>query len=74
MKQKQVLNIQTCGKHFSVIFKEGQTNPFFIYERTMEFNKYVYVTEHKRLCERYADMMSCLLWLANVPEFRKDVF
>lgn len=71
----QALKINACGKKFSVIFHTGTNcNPYWIYEHTMEYDKYGFLREHKRLVEKYQNMDSCLYYLASIEAFRKDVF
>ena len=63
MKTRQVLDIQENGKHFSVIYAEGQANPYRIYRRWYDRG------EHRKLCMKYADLNSCLWWFQQANVF-----
>ena len=63
MKTRQVLDIQDKGYHFSVIYFEGQTNPYRIYRRWYDRG------EHRKLCMKYADLNSCLWWFQQTNIF-----
>lgn len=65
MKTRQIMKITENGKRFSVVFHEGDVNPCWIYRHTWGVAKSGYgCTEHKRLEEKYADIKSCLYFLA----------
>lgn len=70
---EQVLKIECCGKKYTVKFDKSKNNPFWLYEHTFSFEK-GYMTEHRRLVEKYANMASCLYLIAQDTAFLKDYF
>ena len=69
-KTKQVLKMDVNGKKFSVVFREKDSrNPYCVYRHTYAWaarddGAHVY-SERKRIEVKYADMRSCLFYLAN---------
>lgn len=61
-KTRQVLDLQDNGLHYSVIYCEGQTNPYRLYKRWYAGPG----GEHRKLIEKYADLRSCLYLLAQL--------
>ena len=74
-KTRQVMKLNTCGKHFTVVFTlNNNRNPYHIYEHWFAYNKHGVWTEHKRCVEKYQSMEGVLYYLLGVREFKKDVF
>ena len=67
-KTRQVLKMNENGHHYTVVKVEDKANPYRVYRHTWEQNKYGYLTERKRCVEKYANMASVLLFLADLPE------
>ena len=64
-KQRQVLKMNVNGRDFCVVYRQDQkTNPYYIYRRTWVPSSYG-LKERKTIEAKYADMRSCLFWLAN---------
>lgn len=59
-KTRQVLDLQDDGQHYSVIYCEGQTNPYRLYRRWYDRG------EHRKLVQKYADLQSCLYLLLEL--------
>lgn len=69
-KTRKCLDIDVEGLHYVCIQEfTNRDNPFALYKQTLEYNKYGYLTYHRRLVERYADFYSvlCLLKLIYDP-------
>lgn len=66
-KTTQVLKIETGGKKFSVVRHEGDAiNPYWVYRHSWGVRECGYgMSEHKRIEVKYADMRSCLFYLAS---------
>ncbi len=66
-KTRQVMKIAENGKKFSIIYNDGdKMNPFWVYRHTWGLRKCGYgYAEHKRIEVKYADMRSCMFWLAQ---------
>ena len=66
-KTWQVLKMNDHGQAFSVIFHEDdKRNPYWLYRHTWGARKNgLGYTEHKRIECKYADMTSCLYYLAR---------
>ena len=63
---RQVLKIHDKSCWFSVVFHEDQEfNPYWVYKHTMVTNKFGYYTERKRIAVKYAELKSCLFYIAN---------
>ena len=63
-KTRTVLKVTDPGFHFTVVKTEGTAhNPYAIYKHYPTFEK-GYPTWHKELQARYADLRSCLFFLA----------
>lgn len=60
MSTRKVIEVRDNAYQFFVIYAEGQTNPYRIYRRWYDRG------EHRKLCMKYADLKSCLWWLAQV--------
>lgn len=65
MKTKQVLKIDACGKRFSVVYHDGQVNPFCVYRITDVPTEYGYYRQRKTIEVKYADMKSCMIYLTQ---------
>lgn len=65
-KTWQVLKLEDSGKKFSVVYHDGDKNPYWIYRHTWEPRKCGRgYGERKRIVEKYADMRSCLCYIFN---------
>ena len=65
-KTRQVMKLCDNGNKYIVVYHESDhNNPYWLYKLTHEPNKYGYMTEHKKLIVKYADMVSCLYYLAQ---------
>lgn len=66
-KTRQVMKIAENGKKFSIIYNDGdKMNPFWVYRHTWGLRECGYgYAEHKRIEAKYADMRSCMFWLAQ---------
>lgn len=62
---RQILKVQDAGFWYSVVKTDDPYNPYSIYRHSIRFDKYNYPRESKRLVEKYADMGSCLYYLAS---------
>ena len=63
----QVLKLEVNGKKFSVVLHHNDsTNPFWVYRHTWGLRSCGYgYSEHKRIEVKYADIKSCLFYLAQ---------
>lgn len=59
---RQVLKVNEGGKKFSVVFHEGDKNPYWIYRHTWGVSGAGYA-ERKRIEVKYADFASCMYYL-----------
>ena len=65
-KTYQVMKLNIEGATYSCTFyNDGRINPLWLYKHSREFNKHGYLTERKRLVEKYADINSVLYYLAR---------
>ena len=65
-KTIQLLKMNADGRKFSVVFHEYTENPYWIYKHTWELRGCGYgYSERKRIVAKYADMRSCLYYLAQ---------
>lgn len=65
-KTRQVLKVADGGRKFSIVYREGDQNPYIIYRHTWGVRKCGYgYAEHKRIEVKYADLRSCLFYLAT---------
>lgn len=65
-KTTQVLKMSACGRKFSVVYHEGDDNPYWIYRHTWALRECGYgMSERKRIEAKYADMRSCLYFLSG---------
>lgn len=66
-KTEQVLKMTDRGGKYSVVYHEGNTNPYWVYRHTWELRKCGYgYGERKRIVVKHADIKSCLCYLASV--------
>ena len=64
---RQVLKVADNSGKYSVVHHENdQMNPFWVYRHTWERNDLGYYSERKRIAAKYADLKSCLYYLAQV--------
>lgn len=65
-KTRQVMKLEANGKKFSVIYRESdKSNPFWVYRHTWGLRECGYgYAEHKRIEVKYANIESCLYYLA----------
>ena len=66
-KTNQVLKLEANGRKFTVVLHhDGSGNPFWVYRHTWSVRTCGYgCSERKRVEVKYADMRSCLYYLAN---------
>ena len=65
-KTRQILKMCEAGKKFSIVYHEGARNPYWIYRHTWAMRECGYgCSERKRIEVKYADMKSCLFYLAS---------
>ena len=65
-KTRQVLKMDACGRKFTVVFHEGDENPYWIYRHTWGLRECgCGCAERKRIEAKYADMRSCLYYLSG---------
>ncbi len=66
-KTMQVLKMNDRGGKYSVVYHENdKMNPFWVYRHTWELRECGYgYGERKRIVVKYADMKSCLCYLAS---------
>ena len=69
-KTRKALKLCACGKKFEVIEREGEINPYRLYEIDWRQDKYGRWGEHRRLVEKYATMSCALYDLAARHEFK----
>ena len=62
-KTRKVCKIQD-GLILDVIYTEGKTNPYAIYRYTWSVDQYGYPKQHRELLVRYADLRSCMYYIA----------
>ena len=66
-KTRQILKMAEGGKKFSVVYRDGERNPYVVYRHTWGLRKdRCGCSEHKRIEVRYADMRSCLFYIAQL--------
>ena len=66
-KTKQIAKIEAKGKKFSIVYHEGDTNPYWIYRHTWSVAQSGYgITEKKRIEIKYADLHSCFFYLHEI--------
>ena len=73
-KTEQVMKLDTCDKHYTVVFKSGTTNPFCLYEHFTTFGEHGWPMKHRKLIVKYCSMEGILLYLLGIPEFKRDVW
>ena len=74
-KTTKVMDLCCCGKHYEVIFHhDTNRNPFWLYELTWAYDKYLRGYTSKKLVTKMACMNSILYELTDVKEFKKDVW
>ena len=63
----QVLKMSDHGKTYTVIksLDPNEFNPYRIYRQGFRMDETGRMHQYKELAEKYADMMSVLLWLAD---------
>lgn len=65
-KTRQVLKLEDGGRKFSVVYHDGDQNPYWIYRHTWELRECGYgYGERKRIVDKYANLESCLYFLAD---------
>lgn len=64
-KTQTVLHFVDMGKEYKVIRYFGENNPYRIYEFYNDYNKYGFLTNHRKLMVKYADMISCFYWFVQ---------
>jgi hypothetical protein len=65
-KTRQVLKLEDGGRKFSVVYHDGDQNPYWIYRHTWALRECGYgCSERKRIEAKYADMRSCLFFLSG---------
>lgn len=62
---RQILKVNEDGRWFSIVKTDDEVNPYRVYRHSWGMGKYQYCTEHKKLVEKYADMRSCMIFLAS---------
>lgn len=66
MMTRQVLKVTDHGRTFSVVYHEGDENPYWIYRHSWGQRKCGNgYAEHKRIEKKYFDMRSCLYYLSG---------
>lgn len=66
----QIMKLTHNGKTFSVIkHNNDDVNPYWLYLRYYEYNKYCQWTERRKLLVKYANMESVLYYLINCHDF-----
>ena len=73
----QMMKMNVFGKQYSVVFHVGtNSNPFWLYEHTVDFDADGWRKEHKRILEKYQNFESCLYHLLQLgnKEFKYDCF
>ena len=67
-KTTQILKLVDKAGKYSVVYHEGdKMNPFWVYRHTWELRECGYgYGERKRIVVKYADIKSCLYYLASV--------
>lgn len=65
-KTRQVLKLEDGGRKFSVVYHEGDQNPYWIYRHKWALRECGYgMSERKRIEVKYADLRSCLFFLSG---------
>lgn len=66
-KSTQIMKLVANGKKFSIVYRpDSKTNPYTVYRHTWGLRECGYgMSEHKRIEVKYADLRSCLFYLAN---------
>lgn len=67
MKTRQIMRFCEFGKEYSVvkIYDHTVNNPYRIYHHFCDVGKDGRLHEHRKQVEKYADLRSCLYWLAQ---------
>lgn len=65
-KTRKVLDIQCEGKHIVCIWhNEAKYNPYKLYEKKREYNKYGVPTERRKLLSEFEIFESVLLYIGH---------
>lgn len=65
-KTRQILKLDVNGRKFTVIYHDGDNNPYWIYHHTWALRECGYgMSERKRIVDKYADFKSCMYYLTN---------
>lgn len=65
-KTRQVLKLEEEGQKFTVVYHEECVNPFWVYRHTRGLRQCGYgMSEKKRIEVKYADVKSCLYYIAQ---------
>ena len=65
-KTRQVLKLEDGGRKFSIVYHDGDQNPYWIYRHSWGVRKCGYgYSEQKRIEVKYADLRSCLYYLSG---------
>lgn len=70
MATRKCLKLCACGKKFEVILREGEINPYRLYELYWAQEYDGRWKEHRRLVEKYATMSCALYDLAARNDFK----
>jgi len=59
--RKQIVKMNVNGNTYTVINDtENKYNPLSVYKAWTEYREGTYPLDHKKLLDRYADLMSCM--------------
>lgn len=65
-KTRTVLKVTEGGKKFSVVYHDGDNNPYWVYRHTWALRECGYgMSERKRIEIKYADFKSCMFYLSQ---------
>ena len=63
---RQVLKLTDRSGKFSVVYHEGDENPYWVYRHNWEPCRSGYgYTDHKRIEKKYFNLESCLYYIAG---------
>ena len=65
MKTNQVMQFCDNGIEYKVIKYYGEINPYRIYKCFYAPDRYGYLTKHRKMIVKYANLNSCFWWFVQ---------